>query len=303
MKKLLTWMAVLFFLTGCTSSTYQKLVSPSESLYFEGNKAFEQKDFSKAIEKYELFLENYPRSPLATPAKLNLGMSYYYEEEKEKAYTILSVLKIQDKKIQIFIKNILQELEIQLAKDTKKEANTIVNGGIHIQVTRAQVDDFGSLIITGKIDKPAASVFINDNKIRVTANQEFSATIYWKRGKQIVITAQDDIGNSGELVFYPDSEPPQEPTGLQAGNLTDNSAELDWNDNDEEDIKGYKIFYNLKGGSRQEVAEIIKKSEYEIVGLNNLIAGTNRTFQFYIKAVDRMENYSSSSLIIEATLP
>ena len=74
-------------------------------------------------------------------------------------------------------------------------------------------------------------------------------------------------------------------------------------ENREEDINGYKLYYRLKGGSLQEVQETITDTRYEIVGLRNLIQGANKTFQFFLRAVDKMQNYSSESDILEVTLP
>ena len=90
---------------------------------------------------------------------------------------------------------------------------------------------------------------------------------------------------------------------LRTIRVSENTVELEWDESRDEDIKGYKLYYRLRGGSLIEVQELISGTEYEVVGLFNLIEGANKTFQFHLRAVDKMDNISEPSDILEATLP
>ena len=46
---------LLIILSGCASMTQQKIVSPTDYRYYEGNHCFENKDFETAIKKYSEF--------------------------------------------------------------------------------------------------------------------------------------------------------------------------------------------------------------------------------------------------------
>ena len=48
---------------------------------------------------------------------------------------------------------------------------------------------------------------------------------------------------------------------------------------------------------------IIIDTKYDVVGLQGFVDGANRTFQFYLRAVDKMNNESDDSNILEADLP
>ena len=86
----------LLMTTGCTTMDQRAIISPSESLYYKANEFYENKEFKSAIELYEEYLEEKPRSTLSVPAKLNLGMSYYYTGNFIEAYTALKDLKLKE---------------------------------------------------------------------------------------------------------------------------------------------------------------------------------------------------------------
>jgi len=69
--------------------------------------------------------------------------------------------------------------------------------------------------------------------------------------------------------------------------------------NDEEDIKGYRLFYRSQGGALKEVQDLIEDTKYDAVGLSSDVSST---FQFYLRAVDKMNNESLDSDILEADL-
>lgn len=282
---------------GCGQIVH-KIAAPSESLYYEGNIYFKNKQYSTAIEKYKEFLEKNPGGLLATPAKLNLGMGYYYLADYQSAHQTFKTVNIADEKVREFLTKIIKDCETNLEKltgpETKKE--------IVIKITDAYLDESGILTVKGTTDLPA-KIIIDNVRTSVDKNNEFSVSISWKKGKPLIILAEDEQGNQGKLEYFPDREPPGQPEGLRAINVSSNFVELEWDSNREEDIKGYKLFYRLKGDSLQEIPESIKDNDYELMGLENLVKDGNRTFQFYLRAVDKMDNVSDQSDVIEATLP
>lgn len=289
---------ILILLTGCFPRT---IVAPSESLYHQATQYFEDKNYSSAIEKYKQFIEKYPQSNLSTPAKLNLGMAYYYTENFTETLQILKTININDENMKKFIDDIIKTCQEKTA--TTETTETTEKEPINITVKDVYIDNLGMLVIAGDVDKPS-DVYINGTKAQMKENNEFTISTLWKRGTSINFTALDTQGNEGNLQYFPDTEAPDKPTGLRTRNVTSNSVELEWDDNAEKDLRGYKLYYQLKGGgSGQEIAGIIKDASYEVVGLQNLISGANKTFQFYLRAVDKTDNYSEPSAIHEETLP
>ncbi len=315
MHRLLILLLILLA-TGCSSVSMNKrmIVSPSKSLYYEADLSYSNKDFNRAIKLYNKFIDRSPKSDFITSAKLNLGMSYYYIEDYKTAYETLSDIDIKDANIKTFIDTVLETcklnardiiIEQELAKKEATKALDAPKGGhIRIKIKEAYLDTFGSVVVKGTTDKQA-TVTVDDAVAEPNENKKFElASSSWKKGRPVVITAKDADGNAGELKYYPDSEPPEEPDGLQAINTTSNSVEIEWNENPDEDgVKAYKMYYRLKGGGIFEVNDLIEDTKYEIVGLGALIEGANRTFEFYITAFDNMENESDKSDILEVTLP
>jgi len=312
MKK--TWILIFILLfSGCTSSQRHKIVYPTDKPYINGNMYYERKEFDKAIELYKKFIEENPNAEFVIPAKLNLGMSYYYLDNFKKAYLVLKELQLEDTNIKTFVDNIIQTCKTQapeeiasLEKPAAPSAgdDTKTPGGtIDIQITETYLDSIGRLILSGVLDKKASITIDETANVEANDNNEFSATVDWKKGRPIMITAKDSEGNAGKLKYFPDSEPPDEPRGLTISNTTSNSASLEWNENDEEDIKGYKLYFRLSGAGWEEVNEIIEDTDHEIVGLGNYVQGANKTFQFYLKAIDKMNNESDATDTIQTTLP
>ena len=292
---------------SCTTMVQHKIISPTDHMYYDGTSYFENKDFDAAIKKYSGFIEKKPNSDLAIPAKLNLGMSYYYIEDYQNAQTTLSSINIKDENIKAFIGKIIEICKNKAPALTKETttpalAKTKIIGKINITIDNAYLDRIGNLTIEGSTDKPS-EVIINKIKTTTKENNLFSASVSWKKGRPVKIIANNNDGYIGELSYFPDSEPPKEPKGLQVRNLSSNSVEIEWDNNNEEDLKGYILYYRLKGGSLQEVRDIITNTDYEIVGLQALVIGSNKTFQFYVKAIDNMNNKSDDSDILEVILP
>jgi tetratricopeptide (TPR) repeat protein len=288
---------ILFF--GC-SLPLQKITAPSQTYYYQANQLMENKDYSQAIEKYQIFLKKNPSSSLYVPAKLNLAMSYYYSGKLKEAEETLKTIKIEDPAIKTFIEGILNKCAQQTK--TVDQPQETQAGKINIEIIETSVDDLGTLTIKGKTNQPAA-VYINNALAQTSENNQFNLNLPWKKSNAIILLAKDALGNSGTREYYPDSEPPQKPSGLSVINTSSNSAQIEWEANQENDINGYKLYYQLKGSSRQEIPDLISKTHYEIIGLYNLSTPTNKTFQIYLRAVDKMNNYSDTSDILEITLP
>ena len=141
----------LLLVCGCTSMEHNAFVSPSESLYYKANQSYEDKEFSAAIGLYNDFLEAKPRSDLAVPAQLNLGMSDYYSGEYKQAYLTLKEIDITDESIKRYVDGILKTCQAQAGDEIKAEekaeqvaaADTTKSGQIKISITDAYLDDFG----------------------------------------------------------------------------------------------------------------------------------------------------------------
>ncbi len=296
------WLLILILtFTGCATTQYKKVVSPSQDLYFDANDVFENEDYVLAIELYEEFLEKAPTSSLAVPAKINLGLAYYNENDCEGTMNTLKGTKIQDTNIKAIIDNILNECNGVIAKTEPSEAKG-EGEEIAIVVEDAYIDDYGSIVLYGHVDKPA-TLYIEGAKIPVNEHNIFTATVPWRKGRDLEIIAKDELGNEGAIDFYADSEEPEEPENLRIIRATADSIEFEWDANEEPDLKGYLLFFRRKGGSLQEIQEIITDLRYEIVGLQRFISGSNKTFELYLRAVDKMNNYSEDSDILEITLP
>jgi hypothetical protein len=295
---------------GCAAMEHNTLISPSESLYYKANESYEQKAFSEAIELYSKFLEESPRSNLAVPAKLNLGMSYYYTKDYKQAYLTLKETEVKDANIKEYVDGILKicqaeagdAIEAEKKTELSETTGTTIDGQIQILVSNAYIDDFGTLVLEGMTNK-AATVTIDGEQAPLDGRNIFKASVSWRKGRSITIIAKDASGGSNELDYFPDGESPEEPEGLSVISASSNSIEIEWEESNEDDIKGYRLFYRLKGGSTKEVPNLIEDTEYEVVGLEGYVDGSNRTFQFYLRAVDQMNNESDDSDILEADLP
>ncbi|MFC1510549.1 hypothetical protein ACFL49_02700 [Candidatus Omnitrophota bacterium] len=308
MKRFLLPLFALFFI-GCTPLIIeQTIVNPTEGKYYRATHHYENGDFEKAIKLYESFLEKMPKSDLATPAKLNLGMSYYYMDDYKQSHATLKDIKIEDENIKAYIAKICKEC-VSIAGDeiTKEEIPAIAKrqkeNGIQIEILDAYLDRFGDVALSGKTNIKA-TVTSNGNQTDTDALNNFTISSgSWKKGKPIIISAASSDGRTGETEFFPDGEPPDEPDGLRVTSSSSNSIQIEWNENDEEDVIGYKLYYRLQGGSAQEVPDIIDDTDYEAIGLSRMVEGANRTFEFYLRAVDKMLNESDNSDLLEVDLP
>jgi len=297
---------LLFTVSGCTTMGRNALVSPTESLYFDATERFENGAYYSAIDLYEQFLEAKPRSELAIPAKLNLGMAYYHNDSYKQAYDVLKDITVKDENIKKYVDEILEICKTEAKDEIKAEeeakiaeaAKAAEAGEIVITILDAYVDNFGAVVLKGTVDQKS-TVTIDKRKIEPDDSNIFNATASWKKGEPILITALGVDGSIGELDYFPDGEAPDKPLRLRTINITSNSIEIEWDENEEDDIKGYRLFYQSQGGALKEVPDLIEDTQYDAVGLSSAVSST---FQFYLRAVDKMDNESPDSDILEADL-
>ena len=87
-----------------------------------------------------------------------------------------------------------------------------------------------------------------------------------------------------------DTTPPADPSGLTA-NAGDGSVSLDWNNNGEGDLAGYRVYRSTSsGGGYSEIAGLVGSSDYVDNGVSN---GT--TYFYVVRAEDTSGNLSGDS--------
>ena len=168
--------------------------------------------------------------------------------------------------------------------------------GASIQATDFTVDDVAPAAAEWFSGAPE-SVFLTVPAMApdATPTIELVDTITDRAGNQrasgISTVAIDGIGSPTDIT------PPVAPTGLAAtaGNL---EVLLDWNDNAEADLDGYKVFRaTTSGGPYTKVsAALFASSAYTDTGLTN---GT--TYYYVVTAVDMTGNESTNSGEVSAT--
>lgn len=85
----------LMVLSGCVSGTSQKPSGPStpaEKLFFEAEKAYENRNYEQALENYNQFLKEYPGHPSVPAVLLHKGNLYNATEEYGKAHQTFTEL-------------------------------------------------------------------------------------------------------------------------------------------------------------------------------------------------------------------
>lgn len=113
----------------------------------------------------------------------------------------------------------------------------------------------------------------------------------------------DDFHVDDASVFGPpppgDTTPPAAPTGLVATAVSSTRVDLDWDDNTEPDLAGYKIYRSeTAGGPYSLVDSGISTSDY-----SDTSAVPSTTYYYVVKAVDTSYNESDYSNEDSATTP
>jgi endoglucanase len=94
-----------------------------------------------------------------------------------------------------------------------------------------------------------------------------------------------------------DTDPPAAPTGLTATAVSASQIDLDWNDNNEQDLYSYCVYRSLTpGGPYEMVAADVTQSAYSDVGLED-----DTTYYYVVTAVDTSGNESDESNEASAT--
>jgi len=181
-------------------------------------------------------------------------------------------------------------------KDTKVTLDTIIP---KIEVTDAELDDFGYVAISGLTEENSI-VFANDEELLVSAGGKFEGELKLPHNLKITLVSEDRAGNTNKVIFS-DREPPQRPTDLSIRSIYGNSVDLEWDENPEEDIKGYNVYYTLAGAfsDHKHNTDLIEDTTYTLVSLES-----GNTYTIYIRAVDKMGNESDPSWeTVQAVIP
>ncbi len=121
-----------------------------------------------------------------------------------------------------------------------------------------------------------------------------------------IVVAYDDrgvaFGSPSKLMTIMDNDPPSPPTGLMGSIDTLGNVRLQWADNPEKDVKGYRVFFaNRPTGYFPQITETHTiDTTYEWAVTMNTRA---EEVYFKVKAVDYQGNYSQFSEAVELVRP
>jgi subtilisin family serine protease len=108
-----------------------------------------------------------------------------------------------------------------------------------------------------------------------------------------VLNAYDAVNGGGPP---PDTTPPDDPSGLGAS-AGDGSVSLDWSNNGEGDLAGYRVYRSTSsGGGYSAITGLIGSSDYSDSSVTN---GT--TYYYVVTAEDTSGNESGNSAEVSAT--
>ena len=165
-----------------------------------------------------------------------------------------------------------------------------------IEISDYYIDSFEYFQIEGLIN-PACEITVNDEKIN-SKNGKFKGKVKVRLKKPVIIALLKNGEEINKREIY-DVEEPHQPSGLESVSVDRNRVEIRWNENGEEDLSGYNVFYADRRGSWKKANrddDLIKNTEYTISGLHS-----GNKYKIRISAVDRMKNESSYSDEIEIT--
>ncbi len=121
------------------------------------------------------------------------------------------------------------------------------------------------------------------------------------RTPSLMLTQMNDVWTAYpqdvEIIVSSDANAPLPPTGLSAmpGNST---VSLDWNDNNESDMRGYNVYRSLTSGSGYTKLNggFLTSSNY----IDSTASGA-RTYYYVVTAIDTSNNESNDSNVVSAT--
>ena len=101
---------------------------------------------------------------------------------------------------------------------------------------------------------------------------------------------------SPEMSFIPTDEfPPATPSGLRAA-VAPHSIELSWNNNNEADLAGYRVYRGVARGPMQRVAEI------EVPAYSDSSVEPDKMYRYAVSAFDHAGNESAQTVPVELQL-
>lgn len=96
---------------------YQPLLFGEKSLYRKGVKFIERKDYQGSKEVLEYFLQNFPNSPLARPARLYLALAEIFLQDINKASEIMiTLLERDDDCVAKYVRQMFEIFGFRIAK-------------------------------------------------------------------------------------------------------------------------------------------------------------------------------------------
>jgi fibronectin type 3 domain-containing protein len=124
-----------------------------------------------------------------------------------------------------------------------------------------------------------------------------ASTTYYYRVRAYNAAGNSAYSNEANATTQtpPDTTPPDPPTGLSA-TAGDSQVSLDWNNNGESDLDGYKVYRSTTSGSGYTQIADVSASAYTNTGLTN---GT--TYYYVVTAYDTSSNESGYSSEASAT--
>jgi hypothetical protein len=111
----------------------------------------------------------------------------------------------------------------------------------------------------------------------------------YKYSVQAVVGQADSNPATSNALVAKDIFPPAVPTGLTAIQGID-SVELNWDPNQETDLKGYRVYRSINGGAMELLAGDVETPSYS----DKKVTG-NQTYRYSVSSVDQVGNESGKS--------
>jgi len=191
------------------------------------------------------------------------------------------------------------DLELLIAIDNVTQNSATIKWGGISSTQASKVDHFDLYRTNDPMKEP-----VKVNTSPISASDRFYTESNIGVAEYYIITMYDIYGNYYKsnmlLVQLKDDGPPQAPEIRAFQASQDGTIEIDWADNPEPDIDGYRIYRgNLREGN---FAEIGKTDESEFIEYLNLNSLTDSVF-YRVLAYDFRGNYSEYSEIIAMARP